>query len=340
MPISSDSPADRHPRIEAGSVRLEAQSIHAKRPPAIIRRDLYVICSLLALAPIALCVRQRHWPAICGALARVVLVGRSQRRRTEAGIRLAFGGNDLAGYRSIEAVCRNLEAHELELRCQILRDLLPGAWRPEIRIDGACHLDAALDAGHGAILWVSRFAFADTIAKIGLGRLGHPPVHLSRAIHGFSHSRFGKRWLNPLQRHMENRYLAERVMVHEDMPGVAMRRLRDVLVGNGVVSISVHSWGSHAAELPLLDARIRIATGAPTLAWKTGARLMPVFAFREPRAETFHLLIDKPLPIDGAQSKIEAQKCAAVRYAERLEHHVLAHPGQWLDWSTVRPVAV
>jgi lauroyl/myristoyl acyltransferase len=172
---------------------------------------------------------------------------------------------------------------------------------------------------------------------MGLNNIGYPPVHLSRSIHGFSHSSFGRRWLNPLQQRVEDRNLAERVVLNDSAPSTAMRRLQKALAQNRIISITVDSWGAHAAEAPFLCGRIRVATGAPSLAWRTGARLIPVFVAREARTETFRISIDEPIVINQSVSKSDAQQAAVATYVSRLESHVTSVPGQWRDWSRVRP---
>jgi len=220
----------------ARGVELLSQPVQQSTLPWRIRQDPYIALSLVSLAPVALCVGERYWHAICRAIVRAMPLGRvglRRRSQTAAGLRLAFAG--ALDEDALDAVCTELDGHRLELRLQILRDLLLRSWRPDIRVEGTAHLEAALAAGRGAILWVGRFAFAETVAKIGLHRAGRPAVHLSRTIHGFSHSAIGRRWLNPIKQRMENRYLAERVVLNDTAPGTAMRRLHKVLLGNGVV---------------------------------------------------------------------------------------------------------
>lgn len=326
--------------IAGRSVELISQPVAQSRMPWRIRQDPFIALSLLALAPIAVCIGERHWPAVCRAIVRVMPLGRVgllRRRQTAAGLRLAHAGAVEDG--AIDAACAELDAHRLELRLQILRDLLLRNWRPDVRVEGIAHLEAALAAGHGAILWIARFAFADTVVKIGLHRAGYPPAHLSRTVHGFSHSLIGRRWLNPIKQRMETRYLAERVVLNDTAPGTAMRRLHKILQGNGVVSITVDSWGAHVAEAPFLGGRLRVATGAPSLAWKTGARLLPVFVRRDPASGAFQVLIDDPLPTEPTRSKGEAQQAAVAQYLRRLEAHAVAVPGQWRDWAKLRPAA-
>jgi lauroyl/myristoyl acyltransferase len=339
MSYVPNSPNELEDDVDRGAV-LASQAVEQARMPALTREDIYVVLSLLSLAPVALCLADRHWPAVCHAIARVALARRSirrRRRKTLAGLRLAFPGRESAGGQSFDSICMSLEESRLEVRAQILRDLLRRDWQPDIRVEGTSHVEAALAAGHGAILWIGSFTFADTIAKIGLSRAGYLPANLSRTIHGFSFSRFGRRWLNPIQRRMEDRYLSERVMLNDNAPGSAMRRLHKVLLQNGVVSITFGSWGAHAALVPFLGGRLRVATGAPSLAWKTGARLLPVFVVRELRSRTFRLLIDDPLPIERARSKSEAQQAAIARYVSRLESHAAAFPGQWRQWWKLYP---
>ncbi|HEV8712769.1 MAG TPA: hypothetical protein VGX03_08085 [Candidatus Binatia bacterium] len=327
---------------DAALIALASQPVQQSQTPPRIRQDPYIALSLLSLAPVAVCISDRYWPSLCRTIVRAAPLGRTgllRRSQTLAGLRLAFAGAPSADEDALDDVCRELDAHRLELRLQILRDLLLRNWRPEIRVEGTAHLAAALAAGRGAVLWIARFAFAETVAKIGLWRAGYPSAHLSRTIHGFSHSLFGRRWLNPVKLRMENRYLAERIVLNDGAPGAAMRRLYNVLLGNGVVSITVDTWGAHVAEAPFLRGRLRVATGAPSLAWKTGAPLLPVFVLRDHASGGFRLLIEGPLPTDPTRPKSDAQQAAVARYANLLEPHVGAYPGQWRDWAKLRPAS-
>ena len=320
---------------EGKGVEIVSQSIREKPPWALAHRDINILFSLLTLSPIALIGHERYWRSICDALAHLTLFGRlGRRRRNSIEQHLSIAFLNYCG--PFYAVCRELEAHQLELRLQILRTLFVHNWQPQIDIRGVSHIEAALAAGRGTILWISRFAFADTIGKIGLHMAGYPVVHLSRSIHGFSTTRFGRRWLNPIYRRAENRYLTERVTLQEDAPAVALRRLRNALANNGVVSITVYSWGAQVVEAPFLGGRIRIGTGAPGLAWKTGARLLPVLVIQDPQTGQFGVFIDEPLVVDQSSPKGEAEKGVVTDYLSQLQPHVLAYPGQWLEWQNLR----
>jgi lauroyl/myristoyl acyltransferase len=332
-PNASGEPTGR--RVEPREVRLSPQSIRAKPVPAFIRHDAYFLLSLPWLVPIAALVDLRHWPTICRFFARVSPVGRRRRSSIRAGLREAFAGDASVDGPAIDRIGEEIEAQRFELDLQILRGLLRRNWRPKVRLEGADRLAAAVADGRGAILWIGKSAFSDTIAKIGLAAAGYPPVHLSQTNHGISHSRFAQRWLNPLQRRVEDRYLAERVILNDAAPSGALRRLQRVLARNGIVSIAVEPWGSHAADVRVLGGRLRIATGAPSLAWKTGAKLMPVFVAREADGG-FRVLVDEPLSIGRGQSKQDAQRIGVAEYASRLERILRAAPAEWRDWPRVR----
>jgi len=102
-----------------------------------------------------------------------------------------------------------------ELRLQILG--LNGPWRswhPDIRLCGTNHLRRALERSQGAILWVTETAFSTLIVKMALHNAGYQASQLSRPEHGFSNSRFGVRFLNPFWTRVENRFIAERVLIN------------------------------------------------------------------------------------------------------------------------------
>jgi lauroyl/myristoyl acyltransferase len=192
------------------------------------------------------------------------------------------------------------------------------------------HLTAALGQGRGAILWDSHFQFAAVVTKMAMRRAGIDLHHLSHPRHGFSDSRFGMRFLNPLRTRCEGRYVAERVVLSLDGPVAAMRTLLKRLRGNAVVSIVVRGSGLHPCPAPFFDGRLAVATGAPDLAHRSGAALLPVFTVRQ--GGRYVVAIESPLAIDVAAERHAAAAAAAAEYARRLEPHVAAHPGQWAEW--------
>ena len=214
---------------------------------------------------------------------------------------------------------------------QILALQRPGRrWRPPVRPQGCENLAAALARGAGAILWISDFIYRPLIVPLALRQAGfRGPVHLSRPEHGFSVSPFAIRALNPLWASVENRYLSERVVIENNDASAALRRLRDALARNDIVSITVAETGRRTLDAKFLRGTFRVATGPVHLARSTGAPLLPVFAVRNEQG-TYEVTIGQALPTDD---DAEPPYSAAVRaYCVMLEPFVRDYPDQWNGW--------
>jgi lauroyl/myristoyl acyltransferase len=214
-----------------------------------------------------------------------------------------------------------------------LRSYRPGGWRAELRLEGREHLDAALAAGRGAILWVAPTVGQWLATKRTMAEAGYAVHHLSHPSHGFStRSKLGRRWLNRIRTGVEDRYLAERVLLGADGGAqAALRRLDALLRGNAVVSITVGAAGTRPIRVPLLRGWLSVASGAPHLAARTGAALLPVFTWREGRAR-FNTRIEAPLPVvparEAGRSDAAALRGTVVELSRRLASYALAHADQ------------
>jgi predicted LPLAT superfamily acyltransferase len=205
------------------------------------------------------------------------------------------------------------------------------AWRPDVRLRGEAHLKRALDAGRGVVLWLTESAYSELMVKVALHQAGYRVCQLSRPTHGFSVTRFGIRYLNPICIRVEDRFLGERVVIIGDNTGPAMRTLRARIAANGVVSIVVRPEARRFAEVPFLCHRIRVPTGPIRLTQDTGAALLPVFAFASADGH-FEVTIQEALqPID----KQDIPNTVAAAYARRLEPFVRAYPEQWAGWDWI-----
>lgn len=202
------------------------------------------------------------------------------------------------------------------------------SWRPDIRLSGTEHLQNALAGGHGAILWVTDSAFAKLIVKMALHHAGYHACQLSRPGHGFSPSPFGIRFLNPIWTRVENRYIAERILIRGEYATEALATLRARLAANRLAIIAVAPTAHKFAKALLLGAELPVPTGPIRLAKTTGAALLPVFAVAKGNGE-FEVSIQEPLHTAGAQADDES---VATAYAKRLESFVLDYPDQWTGW--------
>jgi len=216
-----------------------------------------------------------------------------------------------------------------EMKLQILGLNAPWhRWHADIRLNGVAHLREALSRGSGAILWVTESSFSTLIVKIALHRAGYRATQLSRPEHGFSTSRFGIRILNPLWTRVENRFIAERILIVGDNGSDALAKLRSRLADNRIVIITVVPHAHRFAEVPFRNAKLLLPTGPIRLARTTHASLLPVFAFARPDG-AFEVSIEAPLRVSGDDV---GDDCVAAAYAERLESFVLQCPDQWNGW--------
>lgn len=133
----------------------------------------------------------------------------------------------------IARISAKRRSYARELKLQIFG--LNGPWRswhPDIRLNGEDNLRTALGGGHGTILWVTETAFSTLILKMALHKCGYQACQLSRPGHGFSSSSFGIQFLNPIWTRVENRFIAERVLIVGESAADALTVLRARLAEN------------------------------------------------------------------------------------------------------------
>jgi lauroyl/myristoyl acyltransferase len=296
--------------------------------------DLVIAASLAGLLPFAWLLPERLWRGFCRAVARLPIVDRKLLAGNADAIRRCFAK---IGQPAAMDLAVSLLAAVYELRLQNLRALWPGAWQPRIVLTGGEHLDAALAAGRGAVLWVGHFSFNSNVTKMALAARGQPAVHLSRPEHGFSKTRLGIALLNPLRCIPEDRTLRARIVYDRGNPAAAMRRMMKTLQENGLLTITAGTWeGSDVAEGAMLGGRIGVALGAPRLAARTGAALLPVFTVRRPDG-AFEVAIEPPIGLPGGAARHMAETEAAQAYLRRHERWITAYPEQWRGWKEWRP---
>ena len=247
--------------------------------PLIAGSDIAVAVSIPVLKLVARVLPESAWPRFGRLAARTgpdPAVSRSGDLDTRMRQMLRYASNDSEP----AAVLADLRALEIEAVLQTWRAGQRPDWRPRLRLAGTGHLDSALAAGTGAILWVGHFVFASLFAKIALHDAGYEVSHLSHPRHGFSQTRFGMRFLNRGKQEIEAKFLAERVELAPANPAIALRRLQHRLAGNGIVSFTAGIDAARPAFPPFFGDRIALATGAADLAHRSGAPLLPGCATR------------------------------------------------------------
>jgi len=296
-------------------------------PRLVTARDVFEAAQILILMVVSWVVPERHWPAVARMIARLIVrlfPKRARARRQRLG-RLFDGRIDPAALDKLEIV---LIAHRYVTRMQGYREYRPGGWRPEIRVVGTEHIDAALAAGHGVVLWITPFPYSTLATKKGLHESGYQFSHLSMLRHGFSSSRFGIRFLNPIWTRIEDRYLAERVRLDTSAgPAAAITVLRRRLQQNRIVSISVTRFAPKTVKVAFLNSELRLPTGPVRLARATQAALLPVFTVLTDTG-VLEVNVDRPLNGPAAGQGDEPAEAVIQRYGRRLERYILKYQSQ------------
>lgn len=303
-----------------------------QKRPWVTLADFKLAVALPILWLLALAVREGSWRILCYRIeavrARLGLINRPHEERTLAGVlgRSSIDAREFA----IEAAAGCTEHH-----LQVLRSRSPGGWSARPRLEGAEHLDAALEAGRGAVLWVAHFCFHALAAKKALRLAGYPVWHLSRPEHGFSRSALGIALFNGIRVEAEGEHLAGRIVFERARPGAAALAAQRVLKRNGIVSITAGDWeGQRIAEIDFFGGRLELAVGAPGLARLTGASLLPVFTVRGADEDIIRVVIEPALSCVGTSD--QALDAAAQRFGALLERYVLKCPAEWRDWEKLK----
>jgi lauroyl/myristoyl acyltransferase len=138
------------------------------------------------------------------------------------------------------------------------------------------------------------------------------------------------RFIDPVLRRPEVRFLSERVVIDGEHVVAPLRRVRKLLGENRAVSITVTYLASTVYAHPFLGGTLQLPAGPIELSAATGAPLLPVFTWNDDGRTCVEF--GAPVPISGSSPD-------AVREAHRwaiawLEERVVAHPEAWIAWRT------
>ncbi|MGI9365215.1 MAG: hypothetical protein ACR2O8_08530 [Rhizobiaceae bacterium] len=292
-------------------------------------RDFFVLIALVPGTILACLLPRRMLIPTCGLLSRFLPVGlfdfsspKQIARALEITVKQARG------------IMRN----SITARLTALLAFLRAKFRAppfDITIEGTEHIDAALAQGHGVVLWLADLVYTNYVQYIALRENGYTPSHLSRPEHGFSDTKFGLTFLNPIRQNFELKYLRERIVYRRESPNEAGALIRQRLSGNGVVSIYASGYeGRKFVELDFLSGRLKVAAGAPGIAYKQGCPILPVFAVPNPDPLDFKVTIGKPLKLDN-EDKDKAISEATEDFFGRLAPMVKQRPELFRAWSAM-----
>lgn len=293
----------------------------------LVRRDLGMIAILGILGLSALMSPERTWSSIARQLALWRIAKRGSLTPDELAIMRAVVGD-----RSTKSIEEHYWVewlgHKYHAWMQLLACYPPRRWRPMSLLAGERRIEMALAAGRGAILWSATFAYNDLHTKSALTDAGYAVSLLSRETHGFSDTWFGRRMLNPLYTRIERRFLQEFIVIKDDQTKGVLDDLRARLEQNELVLIYVVPLGRRIATMPFCHGQIRIATGVLSLAYETGASVLPVFTTRQPDGDVV-TAIEAALPVPADLSRGDAIDAALNYYVPLLEAYVSRYPDQF-----------
>jgi lauroyl/myristoyl acyltransferase len=310
---------------------VKSRRLSAGNRPYFTRDDASFLLEFPVLFLTAALIPEEHWHRVTLRLERIKsALRRFSPDKIKRGLRLLPGAPQDAD------AALKIAATRSEHHLQIIRDYFFG-WSAPVDLVGREHVDAALAAGRGAVLWVAHFSFNALAAKKAFHEAGFAVSHLSRPEHGFSKSRFGIAFLNPLRVNAELRYLKGRIIIDRAKPAAAVTRGQKELKANGIISITAGAWeGAKIATVDVHGAALDLSTGAPGLAVMTGAALLPVFTVRSPGTTRIAVVVGEPIPVDRGTDRDEKMLNATQIFADRLAPYIDSHPIQWRDWEKIR----
>jgi lauroyl/myristoyl acyltransferase len=204
---------------------------------------------------------------------------------------------------------------------------------PHVEVTGRDHLDQALAAGGGAILWAAPTTYGPMMTKVALRQAGFEVWHLSRPSHGFSNTRFGRAFLNPIRVRAEGRYLAGRIVIRDGNVRAALTHLTERLRQNSPVSITIGVEATKLVRTSFLAGTMAAAARPLELARQNGAPLLPVVTIGRPDG-SFGTFIGSPLIApDRDLTDMEAMQ----RLATFLEPHARQYPAQFAKSAVFSP---
>jgi lauroyl/myristoyl acyltransferase len=216
-----------------------------------------------------------------------------------------------------------------------------GAREPRPEVSGLEHVQAALAAGRGAILWESGFFGQRHIAKQALRQHGlrihqiHDETHRAGFERDDDQSWLRDRVVFPYFAKREREFTEEVITLASSEPSLAFtRRLLATLQRNGILCITADvPQGRRLVSLHVLGEAQPFATGMVTLSRSCGAPLLPLFCVRDHDGR-IQVIIEPPSPIPNAGSREAIVESPLRQYALRLEAYIRRYPEQYRSWHS------
>ena len=139
---------------------MEARAPDAVPSKLLDASDVLNAAVFASLAPLAWLLPESNWDVVARAYARFHLAIRGSAAGELEGHPILAN----LGFTAPTLEREVLAGNYLETM-QMLREHRPGGWRPPLDLEGASHVDAALNDGRGEVLWVASCNFAEMHTK-------------------------------------------------------------------------------------------------------------------------------------------------------------------------------
>ncbi len=188
-------------------------------------------------------------------------------------------------------------------------------------IEGREHLDAALAAGRGVLLFQAHFgAFQMTMPAIGYSGYTMNQISASAAVWKEGSDAAARRMFD-----IKARYEYTLPVKHISITS-SLRPVFRALEQNEIVGVTVDGGGGKKiVPLRFLGRDANFQTGAVDLAISTGAAIVPAFVLTGPGLR-HRLVLHAPIPVAAGLGKDENRRQVLAAFAGLLESYVLGQP--------------
>ena len=212
-----------------------------------------------------------------------------------------------------------------ELEVLLYPRLSPTFVKRFVMIDGIEHLDAALDAGKGVLLFQAHFGAFQMVMPV-IGHSGYVMNQISASAEVWKRDDTAALERKGLD--LKARY--ERLLPVKHIPvHGSLRPVFRALSANEIVGVTIDGGeGAKTETIRFLGREANFQSGGVDLALRTGAAIVPAFLLTE-KGLRHRLVLGEPV-YPGASGDQDDRVGAILHgFAERLERLVREHPGHY-----------
>jgi lauroyl/myristoyl acyltransferase len=192
----------------------------------------------------------------------------------------------------------------------LIGSITPGELQARVSYDGREHIDAAIAAGHGAIMAAPHMGSWDMAGSLA-GTLGYKVTAVAERFPGS---------LNDAVVKTRERF-GVRVVT---MGRAAVRAITEALTSNGIAALICDLEQGPGVKVRFFDRWAIVPAGPAALAIKTGAAMLPAFVYGTGPGR-YHVHIDPAMQVGDADTKEGLMQ----RVIARFEDFIKERPDQW-----------